>query len=94
MPGVEVFERQAERYDAWFERHPHHYEAELRALRALMPKVSCGIELGVVSLMRKIGYKAFEFRQTIFPPTKETERAVPVEEGHGPGLFVVIKANK
>ena len=48
----------------------------------------------VVSLMCKIGYKEFEFRQTIFPATKETERAVPVEEGHGRGLFVVIKANK
>jgi SAM-dependent methyltransferase len=209
MPGVEVFDRNAERYDAWFERHPHHYEAELRALRALMPKVTCGIEVGVgtgrfavplgirwgmdpsirmvkmakarglqvvasraedlpskdcrfdlilfvtticflnevetalgsayralrgggilligmfdrtsplgstfirenqgsiffrtarfysvesvVSLMRKIGFKEFEFRQTIFHPTIETERAVPVEEGYGRGLFVAIKANK
>jgi hypothetical protein len=47
MPGVEVFDRYAERYDAWFERHPHHYEAELRALRALMPKLTFGIEIGV-----------------------------------------------
>ena len=48
----------------------------------------------VVSLMRKTGFEQFEFRQTIFHPTKETERAVPVEEGYGRGLFVVIKANK
>ena len=48
----------------------------------------------VVSLMRKTGFKEFEFRQTISCPTKETERAVPVEEGYGGGLFVVIKANK
>ena len=48
----------------------------------------------VVSLMRKTGFKQFEFRQTIFRPTKETEQAVPVEEGYGRGLFVAIKANK
>jgi SAM-dependent methyltransferase len=209
MPGLNPFDRYAERYDQWFERHPHHYEAELRALRALMPKVTCGIEMGVgtgrfavplgirwgmdpsirmakmakarglqvvaaraeglpfkdcrfdlilfvtticflnevetalgeanralrvggiiligmfdrnsllgstfiqenqgsiflrkarfysvesvVSLMRKTGFEQFEFRQTIFHPTIETERAVPVEEGYGRGLFVVIKANK
>ena len=47
MPGLDPFDRYAERYDRWFKRHPHHYEAELRALRALMPKVTCGIEMGV-----------------------------------------------
>jgi SAM-dependent methyltransferase len=209
MPGLDPFDRYAERYDQWFERHPHYYEAELRALRALMPNVSCGIEMGVgtgrfavplgirwgmdpsirmvkmakarglqvvasraeglpfkdcrfdlilfvtticflnevetafreayrtlrgggiiligmfdrhsplgstfirenqesiffrkarfysvesvIALMRKTGFEQFEFRQTISPPTKETEQAVPVEEGYGRGLFVVIKANK
>jgi hypothetical protein len=48
----------------------------------------------VVSLMRKIGFKEFEFRQTILHPTEETEQAVAVEEGYGRGLFVAIKANK
>ena len=48
----------------------------------------------VVSLMRKIGFKEFEFRQTIFDPTNETEQAISVEEGYGRGLFVAIKANK
>ena len=48
----------------------------------------------VGSLMRQVGFKEFEFRQTIFRPTNETEQAIPVEEGYGRGLFVVIKANK
>ena len=47
MPGLDPFDRYAERYDQWFERHPHHYNAELRALRALMPQVTRGIEMGV-----------------------------------------------
>jgi SAM-dependent methyltransferase len=49
MPGAEVFNRYAERYDSWFERHPGPYAAELRALRALLPESKNGIELGVGS---------------------------------------------
>jgi SAM-dependent methyltransferase len=47
MPGVEVFNRHTERYDQWFERHPEQYEAELRALSALLPRVNRGLEIGV-----------------------------------------------
>ena len=47
MAGLEVFDQHTKRYDAWFERHPRLYEAELMALRALEPPVTCGIEIGV-----------------------------------------------
>jgi len=47
VPGLDPFDRHAEQYDAWFERHPHLYASELRALRALMPRSTLGIEIGV-----------------------------------------------
>jgi hypothetical protein len=46
MPGAEVFNQYAQRYDSWFERHPVLYDAELRALKALLPESPCGIEIG------------------------------------------------
>lgn len=36
-------------YDAWFERFPLVYEAELRAVRSLLPVVGRGLEVGVGS---------------------------------------------
>jgi SAM-dependent methyltransferase len=47
MARVEPFERHAERYDAWFVRHRYAYEAEIRALRALLPGRGLGLEIGV-----------------------------------------------
>ena len=49
MPGAEVFNQYAERYDSWFERDPGLYAAELQALRALLPESKRGIEVGVGS---------------------------------------------
>jgi len=54
---IEPFERYGEEYDAWFDEHRHVYEAELRAIRALLPKTkmkesengSKSIEIGVGS---------------------------------------------
>ena len=47
-PKVEPFDRYADRYDGWFERHRAAYESELRAVRRLIPE-GVGLEVGVGS---------------------------------------------
>jgi SAM-dependent methyltransferase len=46
-PGIAVFERNAERYDRWFENHGPTFAAELLALRQLLPPFQRGLEIGV-----------------------------------------------
>ncbi|MEA3297889.1 MAG: class I SAM-dependent methyltransferase [Chloroflexota bacterium] len=43
------FEHYAGQYDDWFVRHKSIYEAELEAIRQLLPLVGSGIEIGVGS---------------------------------------------
>lgn len=48
MPGaIEPFEQYANEYDAWFERNPAAYGAELRAIKAALPASGSGLEIGV-----------------------------------------------
>ena len=47
LSGDDPFEAEAERYDAWFDRHPAAYVSELLALRAFVPWQGAGLELGV-----------------------------------------------
>lgn len=47
MPHIKPFEQHPERYDNWFDEHPHAFKAELRALRALVPREGRGVEIGV-----------------------------------------------
>jgi len=47
MPRIAPFEKYAEQYDAWFEKNPWVYEAELRAVKAMIPTGGRGIEIGV-----------------------------------------------
>ena len=47
LPTIETFEQHAEEYDAWFDRNPALYEAELRAVRAALPDGGTGLEIGV-----------------------------------------------
>ncbi|MEJ2232466.1 MAG: methyltransferase domain-containing protein [Syntrophobacterales bacterium] len=47
MGRVESFEKNVDRYEAWFERNRAAYESELEALRALLPKSGEGLEVGV-----------------------------------------------
>jgi hypothetical protein len=49
MPRIEPFEAHAERYEAWFERHPAAYASELLALRPFVPLSGRGLEIGVGS---------------------------------------------
>jgi SAM-dependent methyltransferase len=47
MPRISPFERYADQYESWFEKNPWVYEAELRAVKAMMPMVESGLEIGV-----------------------------------------------
>ncbi len=41
------FDKQADEYDAWFEKHRDFYLAELEAVRSFIPASGSGIEIGV-----------------------------------------------
>ena len=43
---MNVFEREAERYERWFENHPQAYQSELAAVRAALPESGRGVEIG------------------------------------------------
>jgi SAM-dependent methyltransferase len=46
MPGVDSFNENADRYEAWFLENPLAYVSELHAVQALLPK-GHGLEIGV-----------------------------------------------
>lgn len=47
MAKIEPFDEQAVEYDAWFDKHAELYQAELEALRTLVPAAGRGVEIGV-----------------------------------------------
>lgn len=47
MPRIEPFEQHPDQYEHWFEEHPAVFEAEVRAIRALIPRTGRGLEVGV-----------------------------------------------
>ncbi|MDA8430546.1 MAG: methyltransferase domain-containing protein [Geobacteraceae bacterium] len=47
MAKIAPFDEQAVKYDAWFDKHVGLYQAELKALRALVPAGERGVEIGV-----------------------------------------------
>lgn len=50
MPRIEAFEKYSEEYDEWFEKNVGFYEAELGAMRRLVPPPGAeGMEVGVGS---------------------------------------------
>lgn len=49
MTKTATFNEQANDYDAWFEKHPDLYMAELEAVRSFIPACGSGIEIGVGS---------------------------------------------
>lgn len=46
MDGVRVFDQRAAEYDRWFDEHTQSYQAEIDALRRLMPATGLGVEIG------------------------------------------------
>jgi len=47
MPKISPFEKYAEKYDEWFIENRWVYEAELRAVKAMLPAGGYGVEIGV-----------------------------------------------
>ncbi len=47
MPKISPFERYAEQYEEWFVENRWVYEAELRAVKAMIPNGGRGVEIGV-----------------------------------------------
>jgi SAM-dependent methyltransferase len=47
MPGISPFEKHADQYEQWFVQHRRVYEAELRAVRGMIPTGGLGLEVGV-----------------------------------------------
>ena len=47
MPKIECFEKNVDKYDAWFERNQFAYKSELEAIRHLLPESGTGFEIGV-----------------------------------------------
>jgi SAM-dependent methyltransferase len=47
MPKISPFEKYAEQYEEWFEKNCWVYEAELRAVKAMLPIGGRGVEIGV-----------------------------------------------
>lgn len=47
MNEFEAFERHAAEYDAWFEKNHATYQAELGAVRAVLPHTGMGLDIGV-----------------------------------------------
>jgi len=47
MPKTSSFEHHPEQYENWFAKHVYVYQAELRAVAALIPKSGMGLEIGV-----------------------------------------------
>jgi len=47
MADIDPFEKYAEEYEQWFERHPWVYKSELAAVQALIPLKGEGVEIGV-----------------------------------------------
>jgi SAM-dependent methyltransferase len=47
MPGVNDFDRNVQRYEEWFVKHPFAYVSELHAVRELLPLTANGVEIGV-----------------------------------------------
>ncbi len=47
MPKISPFEKYAEQYEEWFEKNRWVYEAELRAVKAMLPPGGNGVEIGV-----------------------------------------------
>lgn len=47
MPRIRPFQENFEQYEAWFTENHWVYEAELRAVKSLMPERGHGVEIGV-----------------------------------------------
>ncbi|MEA3418557.1 MAG: methyltransferase domain-containing protein [Campylobacterota bacterium] len=49
MPKIEAFEKFSQAYETWFEKHSILYDAEIEAIRKILPPFKNAIEIGVGS---------------------------------------------
>jgi len=49
MPKIEPFEKFPQAYEMWFEKHSSLYDAEIEAIRKILPPFKNGIEIGIGS---------------------------------------------
>ena len=49
MPKIEPFEKFSQAYEVWFEKHSSLYDAEIEAIRKILPPFKNGIEIGIGS---------------------------------------------
>ena len=47
MPKISPFQKYVDQYETWFKKNRWVYEAELRAVKALIPETGRGVEIGV-----------------------------------------------
>lgn len=47
MDKVKIFNLYYDEYDQWFDKHPDAYNAELEAIKAIIPQTKLSIEIGV-----------------------------------------------
>ncbi len=84
--SVEVFDRNWEDYEAWFERHKSIYSSELKALKKVIPE-GLGLEIGVGSgrFAQPLGAKiGVDPSRNMLNPAKE--RGIQVIQGGGENL--------
>ena len=87
FPSIDVFERFAEEYDQWYDRHPLLYQSELQALKKVVPAAGEGLEIGVgtgrfaAALNIKTGIEP-----TLAMALKAKERGIRVIRGYAENL--------
>lgn len=94
--GVKVFNRHADEYDKWFDRNWDIYQAEVNALKRLVPGHGYGLEVGVGSGGRFSAAGAFIV--DVLSPVKENQSgcmskngAVLIDEAR---LYHLISSNE
>ncbi len=92
MPKTDPFEKYPDRYEAWFEKYSTVYNAELKAVRDLLPENGYGLEVGVgsgrfaVPLEIKLGIEpainmAKSARQSGIQVARGVAEKLPVKSG-------------
>jgi len=87
MNQVSPFDKYTRRYEEWFEKHPFVYDAEVRALRKLIPPTGRSLEIGVgtgrFALPLRIIYGLEPSR---LMAVYARQRGIKVVRGHGERL--------
>ena len=76
----EVFDREWEKYDRWYDQNPAIFQSELKAISKVIPS---GIKFRIVATV-----------QTLFKPPPEVAISEEPQTGADKGGFVVFKAIK